>query len=89
LNAADAVYFFTSSFLIGFATSTKNSIHFSIAELCPASIYSNGVSEEIIGKTLKKYNIPGHKAVILSKCFAYVGDEPWMENPPKVKLLFA
>lgn len=79
----DAVYFFTSSFLIGFVTSTKNSIHFSIAELCTANIYSDGVSEEIISKAPKKYNIPRHKMVILSKCFAYVGDEPWMKNPSR------
>lgn len=39
-------------------------------------MYSNGVSEEIIGKAIKKYNIPRHKIVILSKCFGYVGEEP-------------
>lgn len=39
-------------------------------------MYSNGVSEEIIGKAIKKYNIPRHKVVILSKCFGYVGEEP-------------
>jgi hypothetical protein len=80
------VYFFTSSFLIGFSTSTKNSIHFSIAELYTANIYSNRASEEII---LEKYNIPRHKVIVLSKCFAYVGDEPQVKNPLEVKLLFA
>ena len=49
-----------------------------------ANIYSNGASEEIIGKALKKYNIPRHKVVILSKCFAYVGEEYWMQNPPEM-----
>jgi hypothetical protein len=49
-----------------------------------ANIYSNGVSEEIIGKALKEYNIPRHKVVILSKCFAYIGEEPWMQNAPEV-----
>lgn len=39
-------------------------------------MYSNGVSEEIIGKAIKKYNLPRHKLVILSKLFAYVGEEP-------------
>ncbi|KAF2704428.1 Aldo/keto reductase [Pleomassaria siparia CBS 279.74] len=34
-----------------------------------ADIYSNGVSERIIGKALKQYNIPRSKVVILSKCF--------------------
>lgn len=32
------------------------------------------MSEEIIGKAIKKYNIPRHKLVILSKCFFYVGE---------------
>lgn len=41
-----------------------------------ANVYSNGKSEEIIGKALKKYNIPRDKVVILSKCYGYVGDEP-------------
>ncbi|KAL8690816.1 MAG: hypothetical protein Q9218_003827 [Villophora microphyllina] len=33
-----------------------------------ANVYSNGVSEEIIGKAIKNYNIPRHKLVILTKC---------------------
>jgi len=37
-----------------------------------ANVYSNGVSEEIIAKAIKKYNIPRQKLVILSKCFALV-----------------
>jgi aryl-alcohol dehydrogenase-like predicted oxidoreductase len=41
-----------------------------------ANVYSNGGSEEIIGKAIKKYNIPRHKLVILTKCFAAVGEEP-------------
>ena len=40
-----------------------------------ADIYSNGASEVIIGKALKKYSIPRHKVVILTKCFAYIGEE--------------
>jgi len=41
-----------------------------------ANVYSNGVSEEIIGKAIKKYNLPRNKLVILSKCYGYVGEEP-------------
>lgn len=41
-----------------------------------ANVYSNGVSEEIIGKAIKKYNLPREKLVILSKCYGYVGEEP-------------
>ena len=33
-----------------------------------ANVYSNGVSEEIIAKAMKKYEIPRHKLVILTKC---------------------
>ncbi|KAK4959684.1 hypothetical protein LTR66_012980 [Elasticomyces elasticus] len=33
-----------------------------------ANVYSNGVSEEIVGKAIKKYNIPRQKLVIMSKC---------------------
>lgn len=39
-------------------------------------MYSNGVSEEIIGKAIKKFNIPRHKLVILTKCNGAVGEEP-------------
>ncbi|ROV95292.1 hypothetical protein VPNG_08968 [Cytospora leucostoma] len=41
-----------------------------------ANVYSNGVSEEIVGKALKKYDIPRHKVVILTKCWAAVAEEP-------------
>lgn len=41
-----------------------------------ANGYSNGISEEIIGKAIKKFNIPRHKLVILTKCFSIVGEEP-------------
>ena len=34
-----------------------------------ADVYSNGRSEEIIGKALKTYDIPRSKVVILSKCY--------------------
>lgn len=39
-------------------------------------MYSNGVSEEIIGKAIKKFDIPRHKLIILTKCFGAVGEEP-------------
>ena len=44
-----------------------------------ADIYSNGRSEEIIGKAIQKYNIPRSKLVILSKCYCGVvtdGSQP-------------
>lgn len=41
-----------------------------------ANVYSNGVSEEIIGKALKKYDIPRQKIVILSKCYGAVAEDP-------------
>jgi len=41
-----------------------------------ANVYSNGVSEEIIGKAIKKYSIPREKLVILTKCYGAVGEKP-------------
>jgi len=43
-------------------------------------VYSNGASEEIIGKAIKKYKIPRHKLVILTKCFGAVGEEPGLRG---------
>ncbi|KEF62386.1 alcohol dehydrogenase [Exophiala aquamarina CBS 119918] len=53
-----------------------------------ANIYSNGKSEEIIAKALKTYKIPRDKVVILTKCFAYIGEEYSYQNEaemPKTK----
>ncbi|KZT41584.1 Aldo/keto reductase [Sistotremastrum suecicum HHB10207 ss-3] len=41
-----------------------------------ANQYSNGSSEQIIGKFLKLHNIPRHKILIFSKCFFPVGTTP-------------
>ncbi|KAL8864778.1 MAG: hypothetical protein Q9198_009647 [Flavoplaca austrocitrina] len=40
-----------------------------------ADVYSNGRSEEIVGKALKKFNIPRNKIVILSKCYFGVASD--------------
>lgn len=40
-----------------------------------ADMYSNGISEIIVGKFLKKYNIPRERVVILSKCYFPVSRE--------------
>ena len=45
-----------------------------------ANVYSNGISEEIIGKAIKKFNIPRQKLVILSKCFGILGEEPGLRQ---------
>ncbi|KAI0887144.1 Aldo/keto reductase [Annulohypoxylon maeteangense] len=41
-----------------------------------ANVYSQGVSEVIVGKAIKKYNIPRDKVVIMTKCFWAVGETP-------------
>ena len=46
-----------------------------------ANVYSNGASEEIIGKAIKKYNIPREKVVILTKCYFAVGEQPGKLSP--------
>ncbi|EJD51024.1 putative aldo-keto reductase [Auricularia subglabra TFB-10046 SS5] len=40
-----------------------------------ADIYSHGRSELIVGKAIKKYEIPRKKLVILTKCYGPVSDE--------------
>jgi len=45
-----------------------------------ANVYSNGVSEEMIGRVVKKNKLPRHKLVILTKCFGIVGEEPGISH---------
>lgn len=45
-----------------------------------ANMYSNGVSEEIIGRVIRSQGIPRHKLVLLTKCYALVGEEPGVQN---------
>lgn len=45
-----------------------------------ANVYSNGESERFIAKAIKKYNLPRHKLVILTKCFGVVGEEPGVRH---------
>lgn len=40
-----------------------------------ANAYSNGMSEQLIAKAIKIYEIPRHKLVILTKCYGCVGEE--------------
>lgn len=40
-----------------------------------ADTYSNGLSETIIGKALKQYDIPRAKVVIMTKCYFGVSDD--------------
>lgn len=40
-----------------------------------ADVYSNGKSEEIIGKALKKYNIPRERVVIMTKLYFPVNED--------------
>lgn len=45
-----------------------------------ANMYSNGISEEIIGRFIQGYCIPRHKLVLLTKCYGVVGEEPGLQN---------
>ncbi|TDZ39339.1 Aldo-keto reductase AMT2 [Colletotrichum trifolii] len=45
-----------------------------------ANTYSNGVSETIIGKTLKSYNIPREKVILMTKCFWAVGEDQAVQH---------
>jgi len=48
-----------------------------------ADVYSHGQSEEIIGKAIKKFNIPRENLVILSKCYFGVTPDS-VSNPISV-----
>lgn len=45
-----------------------------------ANMYSGGISEVMIGRAIKKFDIPRHKLVILTKCFSPVGEQPIVDN---------
>ncbi|PGH31933.1 hypothetical protein GX50_05261 [[Emmonsia] crescens] len=45
-----------------------------------ANVYSSGVNEEIVGKAIKKFDIPRHKLTLLTKCSGTVPDEPRIFN---------
>ena len=51
-----------------------------------ADVYSNGRSEEIVGKAIKKYNIPRNKIVILSKCYFGVSSDGSQPPIPAVSI---
>lgn len=39
-----------------------------------ANVYSNGESERIFGKALKKFNIPRQKIILMTKCYRVMDD---------------
>lgn len=39
-------------------------------------MYSNGTSEEILGKAIKQHNLPREEIVVITKVFAPVGHTP-------------
>jgi aryl-alcohol dehydrogenase-like predicted oxidoreductase len=45
-----------------------------------ANVYSNGASEELIGKAIKKYNLPREKLTILTKCYGTVCEDPGLRG---------
>lgn len=45
-----------------------------------ANVYSSGVNEEIVGKAIKKFDIPRHKLTILGKLYGTVPEEPGIFN---------
>ena len=46
------------------------------------AVYSSGMNEEIIGKAIKKFDLPRHKLTILAKCYGTVPEEPGIFNWP-------
>ncbi|KAL7803865.1 Aldo/keto reductase [Trichoderma afarasin] len=46
-----------------------------------ANIYSNGDSERIIAQAIKKYHLPRHKLVLMTKAWSCVGEEQFHAYP--------
>ncbi|KAJ3825901.1 aryl-alcohol dehydrogenase [Lentinula raphanica] len=44
--------------------------------LKPLQVYSNGLSEVILGKAIKQLNLPRDEIVVMTKCFFVVGKTP-------------
>ena len=40
-----------------------------------ANMYSNGLSEQVIGKAIKQHKIPRDKVILITKCFVHMADE--------------
>ncbi|KAF3065462.1 Aldo-keto reductase dtxS3 [Trichoderma lentiforme] len=51
-----------------------------------ANIYSNGDSERIIAQAIKKYHLPRHKLVLMTKAWSCVGEEQFHAYPILDKL---
>ncbi|KAH0286653.1 Aldo/keto reductase, partial [Aureobasidium sp. EXF-3399] len=49
-----------------------------------ADVYSNGRSEEIIGKAITEYKIPRHRLVLLTKCYFGVTDDDNNVHQPTI-----
>ncbi|KAB5594609.1 hypothetical protein CTheo_1931 [Ceratobasidium theobromae] len=47
-----------------------------------ANAYSNGLSEVILGKAIKKYNLPRDEIVVMTKLYFTVGPSPDIAWPP-------
>jgi aryl-alcohol dehydrogenase-like predicted oxidoreductase len=45
-----------------------------------ANIYSNGESERLVAKFIKKDNIPRSQIIIATKCYALVGNDPSLQT---------
>ena len=53
----------------------KHSWDLGITTIDTANMYSNGESERIIGRFLKKYDIPRHRVLLFTKCHFLTHDE--------------
>ncbi|MCJ1442217.1 MAG: hypothetical protein MMC23_002710 [Stictis urceolatum] len=54
-----------------------------------ADMYSNGLSEAIIGKAIKQFDIPRQKIVLMTKVFYPIGDDPSLFGPMYADQLFS
>jgi aryl-alcohol dehydrogenase-like predicted oxidoreductase len=52
-----------------------------------ANMYSNGISEEILGKAIEKFQIPRQKVILMTKCSVFVGEDLEVMGPAHFQAL--
>src|SRR5271156_150530 len=78
LKEAEALPLFKAAWDAGIQTWDTADVYSNVhTQNCTTLIVIQGISETLVGKAIKKYNIPREKLVILTKCHGTVNDDPY------------
>jgi len=77
LKEAEALPLFKAAWDAGIQTWDTADVYSNVhTQNCTTLIVIQGISETLVGKAIKKYNIPREKLVILTKCHGLLHDDP-------------